>query len=572
MRPVDPALRARVAKWVSVDPDPSTREELAEVLSRADSGDESSTADLLDRFAGHLSFGTAGLRGALGAGPMRMNRVVVAHAARGLGRYLLRNNQTSIAPSVAIGFDARHNSDVFARDTAQILTGLGVRAFLFNSHIPTPVLAFAVRHLEASAGVMVTASHNPPQDNGYKVYLGGPDQGSQIVPPADSEIHHAIMASHAEGTLPLLSGDLAGVTMVGEEVISSYLDQTIAVAGEDGVDRTALRVCYTPLHGVGHDTFSRLVERAGFRPLLTVSAQAEPDPAFPTVAFPNPEEPGALDLAIDTAHREHCDLVLAHDPDADRLALAVPEPSTPTGWRMLTGNELGVLLLTDLAEQAARQGHSGTLATSLVSTPIIGAIARRNGLDYRVTPTGFKWISRVPGLLGGFEEALGYLVNPQTVRDKDGLSAGLYLLGLAHRLHAQGANLTDRLAEIAREYGSFASGAVTLRFGSIAEAEHLMEQVRTSPRALFGDVHAVEVVDYQVNPPEGFPRSNIIVATLEGGSRVVVRPSGTEPKLKLYLDALANTPDAAHQAIGLLTRSLESAVATMTGAGEGSSP
>ena len=571
MSPVDPALAERVAHWIANDPDPATRGELADIVSRAERGDQVASAELSDRFSGHLSFGTAGLRGALGAGPMRMNRVVVGHAARGLGRFLLDHNQATSAPTVVIGFDARHNSDVFARDTAEILTGLGIRALLFDTYVPTPVLAFAVRHLDASAGVMVTASHNPPQDNGYKVYLGGRDEGSQIVPPSDSDIHRAILASHAEGSLPALTGELAGVTMIGEDLLSSYVDHTVAVAGGADVDRTALRVCYTPLHGVGGDTFSRLVERAGFRPTLIVSAQAEPDPTFPTVAFPNPEEPGALDLAIETASTEACDLVVAHDPDADRLAVAVPDRSLPTGWRMLTGNELGVLLLTDLAEHAARQNQSGTLATSLVSTPIIGTIASHNGLDYRVTPTGFKWISRVPGLVGGFEEALGYLVNPDTVRDKDGLSAGLYLLGLAHRLHARGVTLSDRLTEIAREYGGFASGAVTLRFSSIAEAEQIMERVRTSPDALLGGLPVTEVVDYEVHPPEGFPRSNIIVVTLEGGSRVVVRPSGTEPKLKLYLDALAESSESAHQTIDRMTRALEEAVAAMRSRGEGDS-
>ena len=311
--------------WIDQDPDAATRRELADLIDRAEKGDEGATADLASRFGGHLTFGTAGLRAEIGAGPQRMNRVVVSHAAHGLGRFLLERSPGT-QPRVVIGYDARHNSDVFARDTAEILQAMGIEAMLFDQMTPTPVLAFALRHLDADAGVMVTASHNPPADNGYKVYLGGSDEGSQIVPPTDAEIHQAIMASHNSVKATDLARD-PNVRTIGRDVVEAYEHATLQVAQQfDAAGRDQLRICYTPLHGVGAEVFERLLATAAFTSAVTVQEQAVPDPDFPTVSFPNPEEAGALDLAMEQAQSMSADLIIAHDPDADRLAVALPNP------------------------------------------------------------------------------------------------------------------------------------------------------------------------------------------------------------------------------------------------------
>jgi phosphomannomutase len=557
-------LIEKASAWVAEDPDPATAHELTELVALAKAGDTDATAQLAERFSGHLTFGTAGLRGEIGPGPMRMNRVVVSHAAAGVGRFLLERHQSGSEVSVVIGFDARTLSDVFARDTAEILSGMGIRALLFDSHVPTPVLAFAVRHLNADAGVMVTASHNPPADNGYKVYLGGADRGSQIIPPADSDIHRHIMASHVSESANTLARSDALIHTIGGDVVDAYIRQTASLLPQSTTDKTALRVCYTPLHGVGKDVFVRLLEYSGFPAPVIVATQEHPDPTFPTVSFPNPEEPGALDEAYATASAHHCDLIIAHDPDADRLAVAVPDSGSAAGWSMISGNDLGVLLLADIAERAASEGLAGSLACSLVSTPMIGRIAAQNSLRFVSTPTGFKWISRPSDLLAGFEEAIGYLVNPDTVRDKDGISAGLALLDLALRLHARGMNLTDRLAEIATTYGGWASDTISSRLGSVSEVSSLMARVRETPSALLGDAH-MTVVDYLVSPPEGFPTTDLITAEDSAGGRVIVRPSGTEPKLKIYIDALASDTASATNAVRHLAEVCRGGLALLTG-------
>ena len=548
MSPDITELVAQATAWVAEDPDPSTARELTELVGLVEAGDSGAAADLAERFSGHLTFGTAGLRGEIGAGPMRMNRVVVSHAAAGVGHFLLERQVTASDVSVVIGYDARTLSDVFARDTAEILSGMGIRVLLFSAPAPTPVLAFAVRHLNTDAGIMVTASHNPPADNGYKVYLGGADRGSQIIPPADSDIHSHIVASYGSEAANALARSESLIDVVGNDVVDAYIRQTATLLPASEADKSALRVCYTPLHGVGRGVFLKLLEHTGFSTPIVVASQAEPDPNFPTVSFPNPEEPGALDEAYATATANNCDLIIAHDPDADRLAIAVPDSSQATGWAMVSGNDLGVLLLTDIAERAHAAGVKGSLACSLVSTPMIAQIAAGNGLRFVSTPTGFKWISRPDDLLAGFEEAIGYLVNPETVRDKDGISAGLALYDLAVRLHARGMSLTDRLGEIGRSYGGWASDTISNRLGMISEVSDLLARVRQAPSVLLGNTD-VTVVDYLVNPPEGFPRTDLITAEDSDGGRVIIRPSGTEPKLKIYIDALAPDMDSAKNAV-----------------------
>ncbi len=403
--------------WLAEDPDPDTRAELQAILAAGD------TAGLGDRFGSRLEFGTAGLRGELGAGPNRMNRVVVIQAAAGLASYVRAHGGTS----VVIGYDARHKSDVFARDTAEVMAGAGLRAVVLPRPLPTPVLAFAIRHLGADAGVMVTASHNPPQDNGYKVYLG---DGSQIVPPADAEISAEIDAV----------GPLAGVPRsddwetLGEEVLAAYIDRVAGLV--DAQSPRDLSVVYTPLHGVGRDVVLTAFDRAGFPAPTVVSRQGDPDPEFSTVAFPNPEEPGAIDLALAAAVEHDVDLVLANDPDADRCAVAVRDTEAPAGWRMLRGDEVGALLAAHLVRRDPQL--SGTFAASIVSSSLLGRIAAAHGLGYVETLTGFKWISRVEGLRYGYEEALGYCVDPAGVRDKDGVSAALLVAELAATLKSDG--------------------------------------------------------------------------------------------------------------------------------------
>lgn len=418
---------AQVREWIAEDPDPDTRGELATLLAAADAGDPAALADLTERFAGTLEFGTAGLRGELGGGPMRMNRAVVIRAAAGLAAYL-RARQGGL---VVVGYDARHKSYDFARDTAAVMVGAGLRAAVLPRPLPTPVLAYAVRHLGAAAGVMVTASHNPPQDNGYKVYLG---DGSQIVPPADGEIAAEIAAVGPLAEVPLAE---AGWEVLGEDVLAAYLARAAEVVRPGGPREVS--VVYTPMHGVGLDALTAAFARAGFPAPVPVAEQAAPDPDFPTVAFPNPEEPGAMDLAFATARTADPDIVIANDPDADRCAVAVPDPAAGSGWRMLRGDELGALLAVHLVRGGGAKSGQDVFAASIVSSSLLSRIAAGAGLGYEDTLTGFKWIARVPGLRYGYEEALGYCVDPAGVRDKDGITAALLVAELAAGLKGRAA-------------------------------------------------------------------------------------------------------------------------------------
>ncbi|EFQ83791.1 phosphoglucomutase/phosphomannomutase, alpha/beta/alpha domain II [Aeromicrobium marinum DSM 15272] len=510
--------RARV--WLEQDPDPVTRAELQRLIDLDD------VVELADRFDGRLQFGTAGLRGALGAGPRRMNRVVVAQAAAGLAAYLL--DHVAGGPAVVIGYDARHNSAVFARDTAEIMTGAGVRAHLLPGPLPTPVLAFAIRHLGCDAGVMVTASHNPPQDNGYKVYLG---DSSQIVPPADGLIAAAI---ERVGPVDRLPRDDT-YTVLAADVADAYASAAADLLADGPRDVVAV---YTPLHGVGRDTFVDVVSAAGFAPLHVVAEQAEPDPDFPTVAFPNPEEPGAMDLALRLAGEVDADLVVAHDPDADRCAVGVRDPSG-SGHRMLTGDQVGALL----ADHLLRRGAAGTYAASIVSSDLLGRQAAAHGRPWQQTLTGFKWIGKIDDLAFGFEEALGYCVAPHIARDKDGVTAGLVVLELAAELRRDGLTLLDRLDEIHREHGVHHTGQLSVRVEDLAIITTAMTVLRSTPPDRLGGMPVSSVDDlaagYRGLPPTDGIRLGLAAGEGLAGARVICRPSGTEPKLKCYIEVVA---------------------------------
>ncbi|MFE4367112.1 phospho-sugar mutase [Streptomyces sp. NPDC056835] len=532
-------LIARAKAWQAEDPDSDTREELGKIIDAGDTG------TLAERFAGTLQFGTAGLRGELGAGPMRMNRAVVIRAAAGLAAYL--KDQGHGDGLVVIGYDARYKSADFARDTAAVMTGAGLRAAVLPRPLPTPVLAFAVRHLGAVAGVEVTASHNPPQDNGYKVYLGG---GSQIVPPADGEIAARIAAV---GPLAGVARPDDGWETLGDEVLTAYLERTDAVL-TPGTPRTA-RVVHTALHGVGTETLLAAFARAGFPEPVLVAEQAEPDPAFPTVAFPNPEEPGAMDLAFATARRVRPDLIIANDPDADRCAVAVPDDTAVSGWRMLTGDEVGALLAAHLVHK----GATGTFAESIVSSSLLGRIAGAAELGYEETLTGFKWIARVDGLRYGYEEALGYCVDPDGVRDKDGVTAALLVAELASELKAKDRTLTDLLDDLAVTYGLHATDQLSVRVQVLSMIADAMSRLRENPPKELAGLTVVSTEDL-TRGTDALPPTDGLRYHLEGAyrARVIVRPSGTEPKLKCYLEVVIPVADAT-----ALTAARDTATATL---------
>lgn len=524
-------LIARAKAWLAEDPDPDTREELAELLDTAGAAD---SAELAARFGGTLQFGTAGLRGPLGAGPMRMNRAVVIRAAAGLAAYLKDKGHTD--GLVVIGYDARHKSADFARDTAAVMTGAGLRAAVLPRPLPTPVLAFAIRHLGAVAGVEVTASHNPPQDNGYKVYLG---DGSQIVPPADAEIAARIDAVPSLHDVPRPD---SGWDTLGDDVLDAYLARTDAVLAP-GSPRTA-RTVYTAMHGVGRDVVLAAFARAGFPEPVLVAEQADPDPDFPTVAFPNPEEPGAMDLAFATARATDPapDLVIANDPDADRCAVAVrADDCDGTGWRMLRGDEVGALLAAHLVDRGAR----GTFAESIVSSSLLGRIAAKAGLPHAETLTGFKWIARVEDLRYGYEEALGYAVDPEGVRDKDGITAALLVTELASVLKEQDRTLPDLLDDLAVEHGLHATDQLSVRVQDLSVIADAMRRLREQPPTELAGLPITRSEDL-TRGTETLPPTDGLRYTLDG-ARVIVRPSGTEPKLKCYLEVVV--PVAGHAAL-----------------------
>ncbi|MFD7028401.1 phospho-sugar mutase [Streptomyces sp. NPDC059917] len=518
-------LIARAQAWLAEDPDPETAEELAQLIEKRD------LDELADRFSGLLQFGTAGLRGELGAGPMRMNRNVVIRAAAGLAAYL--KAQGHAGGLVVVGYDARYKSADFARDTAAVMTGAGLRAAVLPRPLPTPVLAYAIRHLGAVAGVEVTASHNPPRDNGYKVYLG---DGSQIVSPADTEIAARIDAIGALADVPRPE---SGWEDLGDEVLEAYLARTDAVL-TPGTPRT-VRTVYTAMHGVGKDVVMAAFARHGFPAPVLVAEQAEPDPAFPTVAFPNPEEPGAMDLSFATAAEVRPDIVIANDPDADRCAVAVPDDASASGWRMLRGDEVGALLAAHLVAKGAR----GTFAESIVSSSLLGRIAEAAGVGYEETLTGFKWIARVEGLRYGYEEALGYCVDPEGVRDKDGVTAALLVAELASVLKEQGRTLSDLLDDLAMAHGLHATDQLSVRVEDLSIIASAMAALRANPPASLAGLRVVSAEDLNEGTAS-LPPTDGLRYYLDGAykARVIVRPSGTEPKLKCYLEVVVPVADA----------------------------
>ncbi|MFJ8576933.1 phospho-sugar mutase [Micromonospora sp. NPDC093277] len=513
-------LRELALRWLDDDPDPASRDELRAVLD----GLPGSAPELADRFAGPLTFGTAGLRGPLRAGPNGMNLAVVTQAAAGLVAWLAEQGGTG---PLVIGYDARYGSRAFAERTAQVATGAGRPALVLPRPLPTPVLAYAVRHLGAVAGVMVTASHNPPQDNGYKVYLGAQlggelGAGAQIVPPADAGIEAAIRSVGPLAKVPL---GPAG-EMLGDDLVAAYVERAAAVV--DPAGPRDLKVAYTPLHGVGAAVLTAAFSRAGFPTPGVVPDQAEPDPAFPTVNFPNPEEPGAVDKLVALAGSTGADIAIANDPDADRCAVAVPD--TAGNWRMLRGDEVGALL----ADHLMRRGVAGLYATTIVSSSLLRAMCTARNLPYDETLTGFKWIVRAGGgsqpLVFGYEEALGYCVAPEHVRDKDGITAALTVAELAAGLKAEGRTLTDRLDELAAEFGVHHTDQLSVRVDDLREIAQMMARLRAAiPTSLLG--HPV------IETSDLLPGADVVILRTDT-ARVVIRPSGTEPKLKAYLEVV----------------------------------
>ncbi|PWF27599.1 phospho-sugar mutase [Ancrocorticia populi] len=518
-----------VQDWIANDPSEADRGELTALLERAENGDPDAAAELSDRFAGTLQFGTAGLRGAMAAGPNRMNRAVVRRAAAGLVRYLLE--KVGDDALLVIGNDARYHSREFAEDTAAIAAAAGIRALIMPRELPTPLLAYAVQHLGADAGVMVTASHNPARDNGYKVYLGGRcadqfGQGVQLVPPADADIAALIAAAPAAGDIPL--ADTYGA--IGEDVIDSYVSETAALV--PAMYSRDLKIVYTAMHGVGTPIMRRIFSEAGFENVIEVAEQCTPDPDFPTVPFPNPEELGALDLAKELAASVDADIVIASDPDADRCSAAVPEHGT---WRQLSGDEIGSLLGEYLAGGAVLEPGTPTFASSIVSSRMLEQIATSHGLAYQATLTGFKWIARTPHIAYGYEEAIGFCVNPGAVRDKDGLSAGILLAVLASKLRDQGSDLLGELDRLYTKHGVYLSGPVTVRVDDLSIIPATMAKVRTTPPTTLAGSPVARVWDLSEGS-DALPATDGIAWFTDAHDRVIIRPSGTEPKVKCYLE------------------------------------
>lgn len=539
-----------VRAWIADDPDPQTAISLEHILDEAESGDEAAIADLEDRFSGPLVFGTAGLRGEIAAGPNRMNRAVLIRAAAGLAAFLA--DTVGEGFEVVIGCDARYKSAEFAADTAAVITAAGGVAIQLPEQLPTPLLAFALSQRGADAGVMVTASHNPPADNGYKVYLGqrplqaiGSDPvaalagaGAQIVSPADALIAEKISAVESVASVPRAE---SGWEHLDESIVEQYLSRI------DDLDVRAesdLSIVLTSLHGVGAGVAEAALTRTGFTNLYPVASQQAPDPDFPTVSFPNPEEAGALDESFALARESGAELIIANDPDADRFSAAIPDESAAIGYRQLSGDEVGLLLGEDAATRLAAGTHHASgadapvFANSIVSSRGLAAAAASHGFGAVNTLTGFKWISRVAGLVFGYEEALGYCVDPAAVRDKDGISAAVTFAALASRLKAEGSSIEAELDRIRNRDGYFATAPLSFRLDDVSLIATAMAKLRENPPATLAGSPVAEVHDLSAGY-EGLPPTDGILLLSESNSRVIVRPSGTEPKLKCYLEVVA---------------------------------
>ena len=533
---MDSKLLTEVRAWIADDPDPVTAAQLTALI---ESGDE---ITLRKYFSGFLQFGTAGLRGPLGPGPSCMNQAVVGRTAAGIVQYMKARSRTS----VVIGRDARHGSNVFEELSAQIFAGAGFKVFVLPRPLPTPVLAFAVNELGADVGIMVTASHNPGRDNGYKVYLGGTVdgvnyRGSQIISPADKEISAEIEKIESLSSIPRAHT----WEILSEDIVEKYVDRTKVLAPRPG----DLKIVYTAMHGVGTKTLQRVFHRAGFPSLILVAAQAQPDPDFPTLAFPNPEEVGALDLAFETAQTFDADLVIANDPDADRCSIAVKDRDAT--WRALRGDEIGAIL----GESIARNTKSGTLANSIVSSSILSKIATHHGLDFQETLTGFKYIAKIPHLAFGYEEAIGFCVDATTVNDKDGISAALSIAQIATDLHGQGKTLLDFLDEIWAVYGFHATEQISIRVADISSIAAIMSKLRAHPLTEISGFKVLSSDDLS-KPRNALPPTDGLRFVLENNIRIIIRPSGTEPKIKCYVEIVTSDKSLAHSLLEQLRPSL----------------
>jgi phosphomannomutase len=514
-------LRAEVEAWIADDPDQKTAAELQTLL---DAGDEET---LKKYFNGFLQFGTAGLRGPIGPGPSCMNRAVVGRAAAGIAAYMKKRGMTK----VVVGRDARYGSEDYTFETAEIMSGAGMDVYILPRPLPTPVLAFATSYLACDIGIMVTASHNPPQDNGYKVYVGPDADGvkyasSQIINPTDGFIAADIDAVTSLKSLPRGSK----WTILGEEVLNEYVKRTSALAPRPG----DLKVVYTAMHGVGTETAQLVFNKAGFSSLITVDEQCTPDPDFPTVAFPNPEEPGAIDLALKKARDFGAELVIANDPDADRCAAAINDPVV--GWRMLRGDELGVVL----GEWIARSKPSGTFGNSIVSSSALRKISAHYGIDFQEVLTGFKWLAKIEDLAFGYEEAIGYAVDSDTVNDKDGISAAIFLAQVAMDLKRDGLTISDLLNQVWERHGFHGTEQISIRVADMSAITRLLAGLRHNPPTEIAG-RAVESIDDLAAPTDGLPPTDGLRIWLAGGIRIIVRPSGTEAKMKCYIEVITKT-------------------------------
>ena len=524
-------LLERARQWASHDPDPATASSLSADIEAAERGDEEAAARVGAAMNGPLQFGTAGLRGTVGPGESRMNLAVVIRATAGLCEVVKRH--ATGTPTLVVGCDARYGSSEFATAACRVASAAGVRVLALPQANPTPLTAFSMLHFDADAGVMVTASHNPAPDNGYKVYLGGTvaqgdGRGVQIVPPFDAEIAAAIEAAPPADEVPM-SDDLVEAVDPREE----YVACASALASGEASAREDLRIVLTAMHGVGAAITSRVLAEAGFSNVSLVEAQAQPDPDFPTVPFPNPEEAGALDMAMEQAREQGADLIIAVDPDADRCALAVPDPSSKTGWSPLSGDQTGSLL----GEFLAARGLTGSLANSIVSSRLLSRIAHAHGLEHHTTLTGFKWIARAPGLGFGYEEAIGFCPDPAHVRDKDGIATSVVAASLVASLKAQGRSVWDELERLARLHGLHVSSPLTFRVEQIEQIASGMARLRAQPPSVLVGSPVVEVSDLSQGY-RGLPPTDGVLVLTEAGDRVIARPSGTEPKLKCYLEVI----------------------------------
>ena len=531
------SLRSEVEAWIADDPDPKTAAELTALLA---AGDEDT---LKKYFNGFLQFGTAGLRGPIGPGPSCMNRAVVGRAAAGIAAYMKKRGMTK----VVVGRDARYGSEDYTFETAEIMSGAGMDVYILPRPLPTPVLAFATSYLACDIGIMVTASHNPPQDNGYKVYVGPDADGikyaaSQIISPTDG-----FMAADIDAVTSLKSLPRGKKwTILDEEVISEYVKRTSALAPRPG----DIKIVYTAMHGVGTETVQRVFNHAGFATLILVDEQCAPDPDFPTVAFPNPEEPGAIDLALKKARDFGAELVIANDPDADRCAAAINDPQV--GWRMLRGDELGVVL----GEWIARSKPAGTFGNSIVSSSALRKIAAHYGIDFQEVLTGFKWLAKIEDLAFGYEEAIGYAVDSETVNDKDGISAAIFLAQVAMDLKRDGLTISDLLDQVWERHGFHGTEQISIRVSDMSAITRLLAGLRqTPPKEIAG--RAVESIDDLAAPTDGLPPTDGLRIWLAGGIRIIVRPSGTEAKMKCYIEVVTATSDESQKLLDEIRQPLK---------------